>query len=832
MIFTRASFIGGINATYERTKTEQTAYPVGFNCRVRKNVVQGAFKPVRIQTPSGLQQAIFSLDDVLLAVIAGAVYKIDPDTGNSSALSSQLLSPTAPIVYHQNVPAPTSYFMLDANGNLTYNSKVSTQPECVVLQDGTNQPPIVTPDLGVRLTKTYDEWSFQQPEYVPIGRQMCHNGNVLYIASADGRTIYRSVSGRPLDFVLAIDDATGAKQGDATSTSTAVATSKLTALIPAQTGGFLAFTYSGAYGVSLDPNNLDDFGEPALLPSQLFPVGAVGQYGFASANGQTLFVTSSGIVSFNQVAQALKESNNSSLGAPITDYIIRPIEDVACATADDYVFFAVSTIFGDGILVYDTQINTFVSIDLVGKIKEFAVLRGSGVDRLFYITSSDELYEMPLYEGERSTYSILMCYAAQDPQKRIRPDFARMSFVNVKTSGTVTLSVYVDNVFVSSQSLSLEADTNTNTNTPVAAIVSKNAKPQVINFDLGESPLGYSVSFEVTCAAEAEFATAIFDCPDAEQLAPAAIKEHVDVFKFLGNILPDTTHSGGTANVTIGSTMVLYDRSNPAWVVNATNRVTALTGKAVRYVAQNQIQAFNPTSKLYDFGTLRQLLGIREASDGLFVLGDLGNDSCVPAFSILRARGETLHPVLGPSDQETVTANAEYTAQGGKPIRYLVETDHVDFYCLSIPLATADSEVDANGNLLGSTPDEMLETGMFARWVSASIALRSKDRIPVVVIGYPPYSSSSRFAPGFAALRWNFRKMGVKLVIANGRSYERMYLNDVTYINVGTGSKSSLLEDAGISTPGLLEMRAHAKRLDLTFIDILSNERDRATILA
>ena len=832
MTFTRNSFVGGINATYERTKTEGTAYPVGFNCRVRKNVVQGAFKPVRIQTPSGLQQAIFSLDDALLDVIAGAVYKIDPDTGNSNALSPQILSATAPVVYHQNVPAPTSFFMVDSNGSLSFNSKVSTQPECVVLQDGATQPSLVTPALGVRLTKTYAEWSFQQPEYVPIGKQMCHNGNVLYIAAADGRTIYRSVSGRPLDFVLAIDDATGEKRGDATTTSTAVATSKLTALIAAQTGGFLAFTYSGAYGVSLDYNVLDDFGEPAMNPNQLFPVGAVGQYAFSSANGQTLFVTSSGIVSFDQVAQSLKESNNSSLGAPITDYLIRPIESVACASADDYVFFAVSTIFGDGILVYDTQINTFVSIDLVGKIKEFAILRGSGVDRLFYITTSDELYEMPLYEGERSTYSLLLSYAAQDPRLRIRPDDARMAFVNVKTDGVVTLATYVDNKFVASKSLSLVADTNTNTNTPVSAVVSKNAKPQVLDFDIGESPLGYSVTFEVTCTAEAEFATAVFECPDAEQLALPATETVIEVFRAIGYIIPDESYTT-SATVEIGSNLVLYSRTDPTWVVNGTKRITALRGHAVRYLAHAKSLSIEANGSVYDYATLTRLIRNRETpSDGLFILGDLGNDSCVPAFAVLRSLGETIHPVLGPTDQEDVTRNAEFTAEGGKPIRYLVETAHVDFYCLSIPLPSADSYVDSDGNLIGSTPNEMLETGMFARWISASIASRSKSRIPIVVIGYPPYSESSRFVPGFAALRWNFRKMGVKLVLAGGRSYERMYLDDVLYINVGTGSKASLLDAAGIRTPGQLEIVACAKRIELTFKNLLGDELDRTTILA
>ena len=61
---------------YEATKTPQNCYRVGLNCRVRENAIIGAYKPVRIDTPNAIHQAVFAFDDQLLVVIAGSTYKL------------------------------------------------------------------------------------------------------------------------------------------------------------------------------------------------------------------------------------------------------------------------------------------------------------------------------------------------------------------------------------------------------------------------------------------------------------------------------------------------------------------------------------------------------------------------------------------------------------------------------------------------------------------------------------------------------------------------------------------------------------------------------------
>jgi len=41
-------------------------------------------------------------------------------------------------------------------------------------------------------------------EYVPVGKQMLWHDGILYVVSPNGKQIFRSVTGRPLDFMVNI----------------------------------------------------------------------------------------------------------------------------------------------------------------------------------------------------------------------------------------------------------------------------------------------------------------------------------------------------------------------------------------------------------------------------------------------------------------------------------------------------------------------------------------------------------------------------------------------------------------------------------------------------
>jgi len=846
MKFTQRSFVGGMSAAYNRTKTPENGYPVGFNCRVRENVVEGAFRPVPKKVPPGTLQAIFALDDKLILVAGGAVYTVNPDANTTTRIGSGLLSAAADIVYHENVPAPTSFFMRDSNGDLIYNSAISTQPDCAVLQDGTTQPVLITPSLGTRALGTYATWSFSNPEYVPIGKQMCFSGNALYIVSPTGRAIYRSVSGRCLDFVVAIDSSDGSKQGDASTTSIAVAAATLTAIVPAQAGGFIATTFYSTYAGIIDAAVDDNFGEPYIQPAALFPVGAVGPYAFTQILGETAFVSPAGIQSFNQTSQFLRESNNTALGAPISPYLVRPIQQVACATADDYVFFGLETVFGDGIVVYDTRLNVFVSIDLVGRVKEFAVLRTGGIDRLFYITTANELFEMPLYTGERQAFSIVLGhFSSQLPNTQLRMSLIRASMTDVRRSGDITTRIFGDCRLAEVQTMSLVASRPEDTllaQPPIVGVVGASATTTVVTLDFIENPGVYAVGIEFTCSADAKLTTIDFEFEELSVTRPVVAPETSDEvqpqhFTFVGNAIQDNAYSGPIVSGQQGKILILHNSLAPAWVANGGQKITTPENVARLFIAASNELQLSTDAVVYDYSTLMDLMNANKLVNRRFLLGDLGNSyPFPPVFKAVHSAGPyertVIEAVLGPYDQTTLARNADFISNSLRPTRWIVETDFVNFYCLSIPLSADDMARDSDGNLIGPTPEEMTETGSFADFVSTNIQ-NKPGKFNVIIIGFPPYSACPTFTPGFAALRWNFRKMGIHAVIANGRSYERFYSNSVLYINVGTGSKAAFLEETlgGLMTPGYLSATAFPNLLTFSFLDQDGNERDRTVVI-
>lgn len=119
----------------------------------------------------------------------------------------------------------------------------------------------------------------------------------------------------------------------------------------------------------------------------------------------------------------------------------------------------------------------------------------------------------------------------------------------------------------------------------------------------------------------------------------------------------------------------------------------------------------------------------------------------------------------------------------------------------------------------------------------------STARWKIVVIGAPPYSSGSGLPTtgGFAALQWPFDQLGVTAVISGGfaSNYERLKVNGVTYLQVGTGGMAL----TGFTTPlntslvrnetfGALKLEAACASLKLTFFDSAGTEQDTLTIIA
>ena len=128
-------------------------------------------------------------------------------------------------IFVQAVPASTQNFLrketnvAGASLELDMENTVQRTVAAIIVQDGINQPKIIEISGGKatdRVSKTYAEWidgTYTSREYIPIGKQMAFFNNKLFVVSTDGTEIYHSVSGRPMDFVVAITLFIGPKQG-------------------------------------------------------------------------------------------------------------------------------------------------------------------------------------------------------------------------------------------------------------------------------------------------------------------------------------------------------------------------------------------------------------------------------------------------------------------------------------------------------------------------------------------------------------------------------------------------------------------------------------------
>ena len=248
---------------------------------------------------------------------------------------------------------------------------INSTPAALVVQDGVSIPQIIyydsaTGTLAARRLKLYNQWTLLNREYVPIGKQMVYFNGILFIVSADGLSLYRSVSGRPLDFVVNIDT-NGNKGGDAITTAYPLGFSPVTALIEQNTAYIFYSTENDeSYALALDFNNTI-FGEPTFTRTFIFDSGAVGQDAGVDILGDFAFISHQGLRSYNAVFQQRYEGRNSVFSAILADLLRDQVQTAnACSIVwDNYAFFSLKTVYGYGLFVYDTLTKKFISLDFI-----------------------------------------------------------------------------------------------------------------------------------------------------------------------------------------------------------------------------------------------------------------------------------------------------------------------------------------------------------------------------------------------------------------------------------------------------------------------------------
>ena len=421
-------------------------------------------------------QNIYSIGEfVFLFFNGGCKYRrpLNPDSTWAVLYAGGTMDRSAEI-FVQAVPASTQNFLrketsvAGASLELDTENPIQKTVAAVIVQDGVSQPRIIELSGGTatdRAAKTYAEWidgTYTSREYIPIGKQMAFFNNKLFVVSPDGTEIYHSVSGRPMDFVVAVTsdgDKINSDEtiGGAAGTSYTVGYNVITALSVLNNEALFVSTAGGSYGVTIDYSSTV-FGEGFFQKQYLFTANSINQHSFVDLLGDFAFIDPEGLRSFNAVMQSKNEGRNSIFSLKVARLFKDVVQDTrkcAAIVFDDYALFACNTIFGHGILIYDTLTQKFVSFDQltddsngnIGPVIEFAKVETNNKRELFAIThgtttsSGEPAYKcVKLFEGSNyaTAYVETRAFCTNDTRVEQKPQELRLLFNKIQSASAVT----------------------------------------------------------------------------------------------------------------------------------------------------------------------------------------------------------------------------------------------------------------------------------------------------------------------------------------------------------------------------------------------------------
>lgn len=768
-LFRQFNFTEGLNALLDQTKLDRNNYSLLINGRVRDNVVTPINSHLLLDAPAGKVQLIYEAGIFILLIVSGRAYlkNLVTDSTFQAVSGWQPMSATAPKCYAEQVPTTFAFFTRTGEPQIMFKSfpgTVGGYPACILVQDGINQPQAIFPDGTSKVTGTYDQWSLEVPNYVPIGTIMCYSGTKLYIVSPDGRQIYQSVSGRPTDFVVNLNT-DGTKGGDASTISTAVSYNPVTGMFAQQDGSVFVTTAYSAHFILLDYNNTL-FGEPTLVAQAAFRVGGNNERSLIPVVGDTAFIASNGIQSFNFAQMVKNQTNVGPFGANIYSLLKIPQSNTCAVLYDDYALFSMQTKFGNGVVVYDTMQQMFVGLDLnFGAVQQFAHTLVAGRQRLFFYTDDNLVYEA--YAGPTDKAAIYLGDYAAGVRSTVHT--VSLEFTNIKGPGTVRCTMYADkeNVYSGTQAIKSKYVAPNNLIQPPYAL---NAKPEIVRFSLpnrvpNAAQVGIYVEWDmpgslVVADIYGESANSYNDNLIAESSSP-----HNDYLVF-GNLWPGPTIvcSGVAQRVVKDNIYYFTPTDSSTKVTNGTDLLTA----AGYFTAQGEYIWCNDATPIYDitdgYKVITAATEYNPEADGYILLGDTH-----PAFDTLLAPlGYEIIDVLG--DRDYVTGEASFMRYGYSPSLF------ANFYSYNSGYKAPNysTVVEPDGNSLSSKQYQ---------WLQTQLAQSSKYNI---ICTHIPYLTDDLNAPSVPNLNLPFGTDGATLVLTgNSYTYERRTRGKVVYINLG-----------------------------------------------
>ena len=483
----QSDFGSGMNLFTHDAALNPEEYGLAFNVTNRTSALEALKDDLEDdEAPDGKKQGLFAFDRYLVLFNAGLCYYRNVDDAEWTQIEDIFVDSTVDYIFAQAVPASTFNFkrvlsipdQIDGTGA---NTNITVQPVVIsptlsglVVQDGINQGWFISPTAVASRLNRYSEWTTTDRSYVPIMRQMAFINGILFGISPDRKKLFRSVSGRPLDFVVNID-VNGDKGGNADTVSYAVSYDDINCIRPLNSGELLVATHRNCFPIEFNYDKLI-FQEPTFLNRKPISAGVVNQESFIDILGDYAFIDFDGLRSFNAVAMLTNEGRNSIFSLFIANAFRNVKQEIiksASIVFDNYAIFSLKTIYGSVLAVYDTlrqKWNSFVDLD--APIKQFAISDTADNPTLFGITETKVL---KLFSS--STY---------------REARVRFKAVNSAKASSEILLKNVRAVFDSSTSIS-----------PVTAteIVNNRVRNSVIISDvLGRNPPGilYPVMYPIT----------------------------------------------------------------------------------------------------------------------------------------------------------------------------------------------------------------------------------------------------------------------------------------------------------------------------------------------
>lgn len=498
LAFQFEDFSGGMCRNTDPSGIANNEYALLVNGRNRYGSIAPVKGPLNLtsELPAGNKQGLYGFDSIMVVFQDGQAFARDfSQLGSAFQLIPAFhLKETVDTVYAEAVPASWLNVQrklneaADIKSDVALFSEVFGTPAAIVCQDGESRPQLIFSTGQARAAKDVGDWSSEEltgqdrREYVPVGKQMLYSSEgILYIVSPDGKEIYRSVTGRPLDFVVAIDE-NGNKLPNLTSgkpeaarlsykldydTITCIKQIGAKPRITDEGEGFFVSTRKRSWIVY--PNfGTTLFGEPTYSNQNLFPTGALNQFSFTDILGDSALITESGITSFNSILSVSNEGKN----APFHDKIYKIFENgteqilqqvTAAITSDNYAFLAVDTVYGAAILIYDTLRQQFAALDIYdeveGYIKQFAEVKYGGERYLYFITTEGQLFEA--FAGETLTAKVYLKEVMSDNtiETELIPRRVRVALDSIAEDGEVAVTVFTDSKAGEKETQTFEAPT-------------------------------------------------------------------------------------------------------------------------------------------------------------------------------------------------------------------------------------------------------------------------------------------------------------------------------------------------------------------------------------